>query len=225
MAMTNTAGRVPVRELILVPAIITLAVTLMRLAGELMGGPNSLFNRAPGGPLAIVGIVWLVPLFGYWFGHKLTRAGFAPPSLGRFFGFTVLAAVVFMGFAYSAARLVPPISVAQLVLLLVGSWAAAFIVRHGWRALGSTLIAYGLAARIPVAILMFIAIAGDWGTHYDVAPPNFPPGVGKLAKWVSIGLVPQLTVWIGITVVLGALLGGLAAAINRRRGTSHAVAA
>ncbi len=37
------------RRLILVPAIITLAVTLLRLTGELQGWSPKLFNADPGG--------------------------------------------------------------------------------------------------------------------------------------------------------------------------------
>jgi hypothetical protein len=45
------------KDLILVPGLITLAVTLLRLASQLMGGPASFFNPAAGGAGAIVGIV------------------------------------------------------------------------------------------------------------------------------------------------------------------------
>ncbi len=51
-------------RLILVPAVITLAVTLLRLVGELQQWSSALFNRSAGGGGAIVGIVWLVPVFG-----------------------------------------------------------------------------------------------------------------------------------------------------------------
>ena len=42
----------------------------------------------------------------------------------------------------------------------------------GWPSLGKTLFAYGYAARIPVAIVMYFAIRGSWGTHYDALPPD-----------------------------------------------------
>ena len=67
--------RPSVGRLILVPALITLAITLLRLAGELLRWSPSLFNRAPGGPGALVGIVWLIPLFGIYFALRLARAG------------------------------------------------------------------------------------------------------------------------------------------------------
>jgi hypothetical protein len=88
-----------------------------------------------------------------------------------------------------------------------------------WPALGRTLLAYGLAARIPVALLMLVAMLGNWGTHYD-ARPSYPPQMSALGWWVGIGLVPQFFFWIWITIVLGALFGIVAAAIARRRGTA-----
>jgi hypothetical protein len=43
--------------------------------------------------------------------------------------------------------------------------------------------AYGLAARIPVVVVMFLAMAGNWGTHYDYvgAPEPF-----QMALWPRI---------------------------------------
>jgi hypothetical protein len=88
-----------------------------------------------------------------------------------------------------------------------------------WPALGRTLLAYGLAARIPVALLMLVAMLGNWGTHYD-ARPSYPPQMSPLGWWVTLGLVPQLFFWIWFTIVFGALFGIVAAAIARRRGTA-----
>ena len=62
---------------------------------------------------------------------------------------------------------------------------------------------------------MLVAMLGGWGTHYDKGPPDFP-AMGVVATWVWIGLLPQLTLWIGFTVVAGALFGGLAAAVALR---------
>lgn len=63
---------------------------------------------------------------------------------------------------------------------------------------------------------MLAAIFGRWGTHYDVAPPGFPE-MGPLALWFTIGFLPQLTIWMAYTVVVGALFGIVAAAIAARR--------
>jgi len=216
-----TASAPSVGRLVLVPALITLAVTLLRLSGELLGWSPLLVNRAPGGPGALIGIVWLVPVFGAWFGLRLARAGQAPAGVGRVAGHGILA--VLAGAALSAAGPLlgapPPVQLAGLVL---GTVAAVAVAWRGWPALGRVLLAYALAARIPVALVMLAAILGDWGTHYDVVPPGFDATMGPLAKWVFIGLVPQLTAWVGFTVAVGTVFGAAGAALARRQAASPA---
>lgn len=60
------------------------------------------------------------------------------------------------------------LTLAGLLITLV----AAFIPRKGWRMLGLTLLAYAFAARIPVAIVILIAMSSrggqGLGTHFDV---------------------------------------------------------
>ncbi|HKC12472.1 MAG TPA: hypothetical protein VKI41_10605, partial [Vicinamibacteria bacterium] len=78
MSDANRAGELPLRQLILVPALITLGITLLRLTGELLEWSPAFFNRTGGGFLSIVGIVWLVPVFGVYFAVQLVRAGHSP---------------------------------------------------------------------------------------------------------------------------------------------------
>ena len=75
--------RVAVGRLVLVPALITLAVTVLRLVGELMRWDPRFFSREAGGAGAIVGIVWLVPVFGVYFARKLVSAGEGPGGAGE----------------------------------------------------------------------------------------------------------------------------------------------
>jgi len=208
-------------RLILVPAVITLAVTLLRLIGELQQWSSSLFNREAGGGGAIVGIVWLVPIFGIYFALRLAREGAGPGKLLRAVGLVLLALVLMpvIGTAAGAAGL-DPTGIPMLVLFAVVSVVSVIVALRAWPELGRVLIAYGLAARIPVAIVMLIAILGNWGTHYDVPPtPDFPE-MAALAKWFWIGLVPQLTIWIAFTVIVGMLFGLIAVAIVHR-GRTH----
>jgi len=211
-------NEVETRKLILVPALITLAVTLLRLTGELLHWSKTLFNPAPGGGGAIVGIAWLVPVFGAYFGFKLARAGLAGPT-GRAIGFALLGLLIMPIGGFTAVKLgMSQQSLTLLGVFVVLSVIGAVIAYRGWPALGRVLVAYGLAARIPVALVMLAAMFGNWGTHYDVAPPDFP-AMSTLAKWVVIGLLPQMTIWIWFTMAAGALLGALAAAVagrNRR---------
>jgi hypothetical protein len=210
----STEQRPSVLRLILVPALITLAVTTLRLTGELMGWSALLASRAPGGAGAIIGIVWLVFVFGAWFGWRLVRAGELPSSVGRVAGYALLAVLVGAGISTAGAFAGGP--TVQLASFVAGAVGSVFVAYRGWPALARVLLAYGFAARIPVALVMLAAIMGNWGTHYDVAPPGFDDTMGPLAKWFFIGLVPQLTVWIGFTVAMGSLFGALGAALARR---------
>ena len=205
-----------VLRLILVPAVITLAVTLLRLAGERMGASSALFSRAAGGGGALVGIVWLVPVFGFWFGWRLARAGQGPGSAGRVALYGLAAAVACIGLTFAGVTLGGTNRAVVVGGFVAGVVAAVAIAQRAWPELFRTLFAYALAARIPVALIMLAAIYGNWGTHYDVAPPDFPE-MGTLAKWFAIGVVPQLSIWIWYTVVVGMIFGIVAAAVAGRR--------
>ncbi len=212
--MTEQAGgggSVALKPLILVPALITFAVTLVRLTGELLGWSPTFFSREAGGGLAVVGIVWLVFVFGWIFAAKLIRTGHHPKSIGRAAGLAFLALLIIpaTGFLGNALHF-PPGGRRFLLSFTIASVVALLVGLRAWPALGRVLLAYGLAARIPVALVMLVAILADWGTHYEKGPPQFPQ-MGAMAKWFWIGLLPQMTLWIAFTVVVGTLVGCLAA--------------
>jgi hypothetical protein len=209
---------VPVKDLILVPAVITLAITLLRLFGELNNWAPGLFGKEAGGGGSLVGISWLIPVFGLYFGYRLAKQGLAPGNAGKVAGFAVLALVAVFGLVAGAQKGGLPFA-AQLALFCVASVAAVVFVYRSWPEFGKTVLAYALAARIPVVIVMLVAILGNWGTHYDVAPPNNPQieAMSPIVKWFWIGVVPQMTVWIFMTHVGGAVLGALGAVVGRRR--------
>jgi hypothetical protein len=212
----SSGERLPISKLILVPAIITLAITILRLVGELQHWPSPLFSNSAGGGGAIVGISWLPIIFGPYFALKLAKSGDRPSSIGKTIGFAIAGFVLMVvggtvAFGLSKGSLV----IVLLGLIIIAAGAAMQF--PGWSGLAKTLLAYGYAARIPVAIVMFFAIKGNWGTHYDVVPPNYIGPTEYLTKWVFIGLVPQLVLWIAYTMCVGALLGGIAAAITKNR--------
>jgi hypothetical protein len=206
-------------RLIKVPALITLGVTLLRLIGELNHWSPALFSREAGGGGAAVGITWLVLAFGIYFALKLARSGAAPLKAGRTILYAVGGLITFMVIAFGGVRVLGldpnAFSLTALLLFAVASTAGAIVAYVGSPVLGKVLLAYGLAARIPVVIVMLVAMLGNWGTHYDVPPaPNFPE-MGVFAKWLLIGVLPQLTFWIAFTVLVGCLFGGLALAVRR----------
>lgn len=148
------------KKLITVPAIITLAVTLARLAGEFSNLPAWLASKEAGGGGALIGIAWLAPIFGIYFATKLIGAP------GKF-----------------------------------------------WKNLLKTLFAYGLAARIPVIIIMGLAIFGNWGTHYDAFPPDMAE-MSTTMKFLVGAVVAQLVFWVCVwTVGTGMITGMITAKI------------
>jgi hypothetical protein len=208
---------VSLKKLILVPALISLGITLLRLAGEMLHWSPLLFNPMPGGGGALVGISWLVLIFGPYFALKLANAGqrprgAAPAILYPLLGFALVPLAGVIG----AVLGLPQQSLRTLAIFIVASIVGALVALRGWPALGRTLLAYALAARIPVVIVMLFAILGNWGTHYDVAPnPEFP-AMAPLSKWLLIGVAPQLTIWIWFTIAVGGLVGGVVAVLTGR---------
>jgi len=208
---------ISISRLIFIPAVITLAVTLLRLVGELQHWPRALFNPDAGGPGALIGISWLPLVFGIYFALKLTEAGDGPASPLRALLHVVIGVVVGIGGGVVWAKLSPGFY-GQLLSVCVMFPIAAAIQYPAWPALCKTLLAYALAARIPVAILMFFAMRGNWGTHYDALPPNPPVELNQFwPKYLWLALLPQLTVWIGMTVLSGSLTGSITALVKRRK--------
>jgi hypothetical protein len=202
--------------LIGVPAAITLAVTALRLAGEMLHWSPRFFSRQAGGGLAVVGIAWLVPMFGIWFALKLRHAGVPHPRVLRGIAISLAALLA----AVAVGLLALPLGfgpVGQVVMLCLGSVAAIAIGRLAWPPLGRVLVAYGLAARLPVVVVMLFAMLGRWDSHYALPRPDFPP-LAPLPLWLLTGFLPQLTLWIAYTVVFGMLFGLIAAAVNRNAG-------
>jgi hypothetical protein len=217
-------GSVSVGRLVLVPGLITLAVTLLRLVGELNDWSPLLFSRAAGGGGAVIGIVWLVFVFAFYFAWKLVQAGETPAGRYRALGHGALGILITAAFAFGATLAGLPL-VGQFAAFVVGSLAGLAVAYRAWPALGRVLVAYGFAARVPVAVIMLFAIFGNWGTHYDVLPPNATASLGGMSpfgKWLMIGLLPQLTIWIGFTVAVGMLCGGLLVALRPHRVTATA---
>lgn len=204
-------------RLILIPAIITLVITLVRLLGELQHWPAPWFVSSAGGGGAIVGIAWLPIIFGPYFALKLKGSGQGPESMGKAVGFSILGLVVlafggFLAFSGGGVHFSGKTLVAFVIMLI-----AAFVPWAGWGSLTKTLVAYAYSARIPVIIVMFFALRGQWGTHYDAVPPGYPAGAAFWPKYIELALLPQLFFWIGYTVILASIIGTITAALVRRK--------
>jgi hypothetical protein len=213
-------------SLVLVPAVITLVVTILRLVGELQGWNDMLFsNVAPGDDPkpGFVGIAWLMPVFGFWFGWKLRRATGEPANVGRAaILFATGVAVLVGGFVVlMATELITmpdkenPAEPTGLGYSLAVTALSLVVAYVAWPRLARTLLVYGLLARIPVVIVTWLALENDWQTHHTKLPVGtvLPDGVGKFAFLA----MPQMTVWILATMLLGGLFGCLAAKLASRR--------
>jgi len=219
MSEPASGSKLGIRGLMLVPALITLAITLMRLAGELQHLSPRFFSTAPGGGGAIVGISWLPILFGPYFAVKLTRSGQGASGVWKTFGLSLLGMVILfaggmVGFAPQVKF--PGREIVGLLLMVLGPT----LVTLGWPALFKVLVAYGYAARIPVAIVMFFAIRGQWGTHYDALPANYSGPTSFIGQYMMIAFLPQMVIWIAFTVLVGALVGTLITALVVRDKTT-----
>jgi hypothetical protein len=202
-----------VGQLVLVPSLITLAVTALRLYGELQNWSPSLFSRDAGGGGSLIGIVWLILIFGIYFALRLARAGKQPDSLGRAFGWPLLGFALNTVLFVAAVNLFPS-PVVQLAVFSVGSWVAVFVARRGWPEMWRVLLAYGFLARIPVLVVMYLSIFGGWDTHYAKPRPDFP-AMDPWGLFFWTALLPQLGIWIYLTVVFGMIMGAITVWIRR----------
>lgn len=213
-------------SLVLVPAAVTLAVTIVRLFGELQGWNNVWINNAGAGPDSrpgLFGITLLIPIFGFWFGWRLRRGTGGPAHAGKAALFYALGAgVLFGGFLGAMSMGLIGMPTAEAPGVPTGmAWAMAVVVAAiavalvAWPRLSVTLLVYALLARIPVIVVTFLAVANDWDTHYAKLAPNFalPAGTSK-AMFLSM---PQSTFWIAFTMLVGGLTGCLGAAMARRK--------
>jgi hypothetical protein len=195
--------------LILFPALATLAVTMVRLVGELSGWSKALFNPQPGGAWALVGIVWLVPIFGVYFAWTLTKSGDYPARTGRAIG------VALLGFGLLAAGFELYQAIFQNLTGIIVMWSlaalGALMQWPAWRGLFRVQLAYAYSARIPVALVMAAATWREWESHYSA----YQPGESKLGMFFLFAFIPQLIWWVSFTIIVGSVFGTLVAALCR----------
>jgi hypothetical protein len=132
--MTETSsGKKSIVQLVLVPSLITLGITILRLEGELNHWGSPWFNSSAGGGGAIVGISWLPIIFGPYFALKLAGSGEGTSSYGKAVGMTIggLMVIVLGGFVLFKSGNSAVLGILGFVLTLV----AAFVARLGWRSL------------------------------------------------------------------------------------------
>jgi hypothetical protein len=206
------------------PFLISIAVTLLRLGGELAHASDRWFSRATGGILpsgvgVVVGISWLPVLFGPYFLRGLRREVGPAPSER-----ILLLALAGVASDLLASRFVLPHLPLSFPPILLAVWAcmaaAAALQAAGWPPLFRTLLLYGLASRSVVALVMLLAMVGHWGTHYDYFGMPAPFQMPLVPRFLWLAFFPQLIFWVGHTVILGSLAAGLYGVLTPRAGGS-----
>jgi len=202
------------------PSLIALGVTLLRLVGERGHWSERWFSPATGGIIPqgvswLFGITWLAIPFGAYFALKLARAGEGPRRPWRALAWPATGVVLVLVGLRLARRVplsFPPILIVIWLVMAVGA-ALAWV---GWPALGRTLLAYGLASRLPVALVMMFAMRGNWGTHYDYVGVPFALQLAFWPRYLWLAFFPQLVFWVGFTILMGTLAGSLAVVLLMR---------
>jgi hypothetical protein len=212
--MTPKPDRRTIWQLVKVPAAVTLIVSIVRLVGELVGGPQFLFGSGAGGGFALIGITWLVPIFGALFGWRLAVGNHAPDRRGIAFFWNVAALGAFIGGLAIVFGIIEPVHPANIVWLGAVGVAVLLIAFKAWPALAWANLIYGLAARLPVIVITLVAIGFDWATHHV----KLQPGVElEGADRAIAACAAQIVFWIPFTVVVGGLTGSLASFFHGRR--------
>lgn len=198
-------------KLVLVPGLVALAVTLLRLTGELMAWPRPLVNTAPCGK-AILGVVWLVPIAGVYFAVKLRAREPPPTRLSRLFLYA--AAGLALKLAGTALMEMQGGYAPRLLGNLGLTMAGLVLSALAWPRLFQLLLAYGYASRLPVAVVTFLAMRGHWGTHYDALDPGFP-AIGFWPTFLRTSFVPNIFFMEAYTVIVGLLFAVLWLGLTR----------
>jgi hypothetical protein len=219
MAVSRTS-KPSTLKLILVPSLVSLGVTLLRLTGELNQWSPRWFSThtggiTPSGVSWVIGITWLAVPFGAYFGWRLAAAGDGPiVSVRKALLIVLLSLAVYR----VGMSLIPAVGFPRVLVFVWLVMAVAAAIQHFvWPSLYKTLLYYGLASRIPVVVVMFLAMLYDWGTHYDYVgmPPQF--SMDLLPRFLWLAFFPQLVFWVGFTILIGSVAGLAAGFLSMKR--------
>jgi hypothetical protein len=198
---------------ILVAALITLVITGLRLLGEIEDWDATYFSRESGGKGAVIGISWLPILFGFWFGRRLVKGGRGPRSVRRAMVLPLCGLLLVTAtFGICSLLKLPPTT--TFYAFSGAAWVGALLAMTAWPALFGVNLTYGVLARVPVMVVIWLAVTKGWNVHYAKVPPLMPPMAGNdLALFLALG---QAGFWIPYTIMVGGFSGALAAALARK---------
>ncbi len=213
-------------RLILVPALLALAFTIVRALGEVNHWSERWFEPVTRGVIPstfgwVFGVTWLAAPFGVYFALELSAGEQGPGSPGKaVFGGLLSLSIALLGMWFLVPFAARHLFQQNLLLFLIIIWSieviAALVHVWSWPALFKTLLAYGIASRIPVVVVYFLAMRGNWGTHYDYVDVPVFRAMPLTQRFLETAVLPQLIFWVAFTIVLGAFCGSIAVAVRRR---------
>lgn len=161
----------------------------------------------------------MVPVFAIYFAFRLSGLGNAPERLAQTIGFAALGLILKLAgtLVMETAGMGYP---ARLGINLALTVAGLVLSATAWPAIFKVLLAYGYASRIPIAVVQFLAMRGNWGTHYDALDPGFP-SIGFWPTFIRVSLVPNVFFMEAYTVIVSTVFGSLALASIRRNKLRH----
>tara|TARA_R110002072_G_scaffold4174_5_gene29511 strand:+ start:13861 stop:14505 length:645 start_codon:yes stop_codon:yes gene_type:complete len=199
-----------IAPLLLVAALVTLVVTVVRVIGERSNWDPIWFSSEAGSLFNPFGIVWLVPVFGLLIGRRLSRSGGVPSFVAGFFvpmfGFSaIMGAAVFVGARFEGQELLEAMTylfycAPVLSLLALFAWPRAFVA----------LLAYAVVARVPVMLVQYLDVQNGWQTHYGRVHPQLAELGADDRIWLLT--LAQTGFWIPFTVTLGCAFAAIGAA-------------
>jgi hypothetical protein len=199
---------------VLLAGLLTLGVTVLRLVGELQGWDPRFFSREPGGGAALVGIGWLMVFVGLWFGRRLAQAGHRPVSTVRAGLVPLLGVVAMMGCVGYIVTQSPKEQVMdRMGMFMLFCPLFVLLAVWGWGRAALAGLCYGLLARVPVVVVQYVAIAGDWGTHYEKMDPSLQLDAATRGHAL---MMAQLLFWAPLTSLVVTLFAALGALTVRK---------
>jgi hypothetical protein len=195
------------------PVLVSIIVVLVRLIGELMAWDPRLFGTAVGGGFSLVGVSWLMPIFGFAFGWILTGKGHAPDRPGLAIILHLLGLALLIAGVIAVQKNVDhPAMLGALAGVAVVSLLFAW---RGWSELIRYTFTYGLMVRLAVIAVTAVAFQMQWGTHFESLPEQYADRPSS-ERFLSL-VAPQLFFWIPGTVLVGGVFGSIATFIRGRR--------
>jgi hypothetical protein len=214
------SGPPALSRLIVWPSVLTLIVSLMRFILEV---ETDLVDSGSGGGGSVLGITWLVFVFGAYFGLRLAASGSTPrlrPAwVFALCAFVAMAGAVAWGFAdvdrddRSAAAFEGLRGIVYLIAAAAcGASILSFVV---WPRLALVCLCYAIPARLTVIGLTALAKAMAWDSHYTkLGPAGIEAG---MTETMTAASVAQLGFWVPFTVVGGVLAGSVFGRSRPRR--------